>query len=87
MNNLLKNYSEEIGLYNEMTIEALIESHRHLRNLNQIHHKEWLKELEKGREIGRIQAEIFVKEHEWISVERLKSMTVAELVNFLGVIE
>ena len=84
MNDLLKSYSEEIGLFSEMTLESLIKSHRHLRELNKVRHTEWLKELEKGREIGRIQAEKVVKEQEWINVERLKNMTVAELVNFVN---
>lgn len=82
MNNLLEQYSTEIGV--EMTIESLISSHKRLREINSIRHKQWLSEIEKARELGIIQAERIVKEQNWISVQKLKSMSVSELIAFLA---
>ena len=82
MNKLLEQYSKEIGV--DLTIENLIDSHRRLREINSISHKQWLSELEKAREIGIAQAEKIVTERNWININKLKSMTVLELVAFLA---
>jgi hypothetical protein len=46
--------------------------------------KVWLKELENARAAGRAQGLEQVTQGEYISVEALRKMTVAELASFIG---
>ena len=74
-------YAKEFTL--PITLKSLIGSHKNLRQENKIKHDEWLRELSAGRELGRKQGLEMVTEHEFVSVEKLKSMTINELVSFL----
>lgn len=84
LRNAIENYSKELDLHTTMTIESLIDSHRHLREKNMKSHQEWLKELEKAREFGRKQGIEMVTHGQYIEVSKLKSMTITELVDFIG---
>ena len=74
-------YAKEFTL--PITLKSLIESHKNLHQQNKIKHDEWLRELSAARELGRKQGLEMVSEHEFVSVEKLKSMTINELVSFL----
>lgn len=81
---LLKQYSLEIGLENTISINMLIDSHRTLRVANQENTKKLHDQIQKGREIGIEQGRQLIANGEYIEVKKLKSMTVQELINFLG---
>ena len=66
-----------------MTLESLIDSHRHLREKNMNSHQEWLKELEKAREFGRNQGIEIITHGKYIEVSKLKGMTILQLVEFI----
>ena len=84
---LLEEYSKEIhgeyAKYNKMTLTRLIESHRHLRQLN----IEWngafdearVKGYNAGYEWGVRNASAFSITH-----EELRKMTIQELTNLIG---
>lgn len=80
----LKDYSDELGLSHTMSLDEVIKAHRRLRDQAQINHQEWLTELEKGREVGKQQGLAIVTCEEYIKVDKLKAMTLAELANFLA---
>ena len=77
-------YSKEIGLDYTMTVEELISSHRELRNKNVSNHREWLRELEKARERGREEGFLYVTEKSYVSLDRLKSMKLGELIEIFN---
>lgn len=81
MNNMLLNYSREIGV--EITLESLIDSHRRLRELNISSRDEILKEAKEIYERTARIARENVENGEYIAVEKLKAMTLIEIVDFL----
>lgn len=82
--NLLKEYSKELGLFSDLTLEELIGSHKHLRELNKNNLQNWREELVSGFEMGKAQGYTVITEQEYIKVSTLREMTIAELANFLG---
>lgn len=79
----LKYYSEELGL-DFVSLEDLIDSHRHLRNMQMVI-KENVKRVidiyrNKGYEDGYVNA----INREFIPIEKLKKMTIIEFVNFVN---
>lgn len=79
----IEEYSKEIGLHRAMTVDELVESHRRLRAVSAQKHEEWLEEIAKGREIGRLQGLEQVTQGEFIAVEDLRNMTMLEISNIL----
>ena len=81
---MLNTYGQEMGLTDGLTLWELIESHRSLRNLNMKRQAAWREALADahvcGLERGRAQA----LEHEFVSREKLKTMTLKEISNLLG---
>ena len=79
VNNLLREYAEEIGA--TISLETLIKSHRHLRKLN----LENGDQLAADRALAYREALLWAKatavENNWISLEDLKKMTMSELVD------
>jgi len=75
----LEDYSKEIGLREAMTLDALIESHRHLRTLNLEFNDQWRKELTKGYERGCAEGKTLAMEQDFLSIDRLRTMTIGEL--------
>jgi len=81
---LLQEYSREIGVYNALTWEKLIDSHRHIRAKAREYHDDYRAQMNKGFEAGKqYYAEVALKE-DWFTRERLKSMTIGELANLLA---
>lgn len=76
-------YAKELGV-ESMTVDSLIRSHRNLRNWN----IEWIAdrnaEMNKAREAASRQAREWVTEHEYVSVERLRTMTIAQIAELIG---
>lgn len=83
MKTKIEQYSEELGLSEAMTLDDLIESHRRLRQLNAQNHQEWLKVLREAHEKGYRDGEAFALQHGYFSRERLRQMSVAELMEAL----
>lgn len=80
-NQKIESYAEELNIPKRLTLEMLINSHRYLRN-NAIKSDEQLsKELNKIREIAKEDARKLVLNHEYISVEKLKRLSIAELMD------
>lgn len=79
----IEQYSEDLGLSQAMTLDELIESHRRLRHINAQNHQEWLDVLRKAQEKGYRDGEAFALEHGYFSRERLRQMSVAELMEAL----
>lgn len=78
---LLRDYSKERGLCEPMTVADLIDSHRNLINeLNRTTRKEWKDEMEEARK-RVISMEM---DSTWIKIDKLRKMTVQELVNLIG---
>jgi hypothetical protein len=81
--NLLSDYSKELQLGSKMTLESLIESHRYLRERHLNAQAESREQLEHYRKIGAEQGYSTVTNGEYIAISKLKTMTLAELVNFI----
>ena len=77
-------YARELDLHGTISLDSLIDSHRTLRAHYVADRKVWLKELENARAAGRAQGLEQVTQGEYISVEALRKMTVAELASFIG---
>lgn len=82
MKTLLEKYCEELGV--GLTLDQLIDSHRNLRNMNLENRIEINRELDKARQFGREQGFDQVTNGLYIDVVKLKNMTIAELVEFIG---
>lgn len=86
MNTLLKEYAKEIyGNENDdISLELLISSHRHLRKLN----KENLEDYDKIRkdvfDKAILDSETWLKDGEYIHRDKLAKMTIQEIANFIG---
>lgn len=80
---LLAAYSRERGIGEGMepiTVARLIDSHRSLiRELEQPR-QEWRDELQRARE----RVEAMTMDATWISIDKLRGMTVQELANLIG---
>jgi len=75
----LRDYSMEIGLWEPITLQELIESHRSLRK-NNITFTQHLREaIVEAREEAYKQAYKDKVENGFISIDDLRSMTVSEL--------
>jgi hypothetical protein len=90
---LLEEYTKEIygncyySTTDNMTVDKLIESHRHLRNLNREWHGAFREAQKEGYDFGykngSINALIDVKENT-IMLEDLRKMTLQEIANLIG---
>jgi hypothetical protein len=67
-----------------MTLEDLIDSHRYLRERTKNAHAEGLEQLGRFRKVGTEQGYATVTNGEYIAISKLKSMTLAEIVDFIG---
>lgn len=83
MDNKLEEYSEELGLNTPFTLESLIESHRNIRAARFATEEERLKYVRSGYAAGYESGMKAAIEFGSIPVEKLKGMTVAELVEIL----
>ena len=83
MSDLLKQYSVEIhGNETHLTLEQLIESHRHMRKFNMGTTKYRNRVLEEAREQGYKQGlERVTNEH--VKIEDLKKMSMAQVAEML----
>lgn len=82
--NLLADYSKELNLNSVFLLQDLIDSHRYLRERQQHAQAESREQLERYRKIGTEQGYASVTHGEYIAISKLKTMTLAELVNFIG---
>jgi len=85
---LLEEYSKEIygncyGTTDNMTVSILIESHRHLRNLNLEWNGAYLEAQKEGYDFGYKNALRDVQENT-IMLEDLRKMTLQEIANLIG---
>jgi hypothetical protein len=67
-----------------MSLESLIASHQYLRERYKNAPAEGLEQLERFRKVGTEQGYATVTNGEYIAVSKLKSMTLAEIVDFIG---
>lgn len=80
---LLEDYRQEMDLHGALTLESLINSHRHLRTLNLERHQEWQAEVKKGYDAGYTNGRAQAIEYDFLSRDALRSMTLAELAAIL----
>jgi hypothetical protein len=80
---LLETYAKEMGLYGELTLESLIESHRRLRNQALREADERRAEMQRGFDAGFRSGEEIATTHRYISREALRGMTLAQLSEIL----
>lgn len=74
----LAEYSKEIGI-SGITLDELINSHKDLRARNSRSHKELAEEIKQAREHAAAQTAKDLTERGWLSIERLKEMTLGEI--------
>ncbi len=80
---LLGAYAEELGI-RSTSLSTLIDSHRYLRSLN-LERMDLVRDaIATERERAYADAKEYALKHEWVSVKRLKAMSVQELVDFLS---
>jgi len=82
----LKEYSKELGLDDAtvfISVEDLIDSHRHLRNTHIITNKRFNQVMEDYRNKGYEDGYVKAIDREFISIERLKRMSVIEFADFI----
>jgi hypothetical protein len=79
---LLESYSKEIGV--STTLQELIDSHRSLRNENARRTKMSLAEMEAYRANAKRIAEEGVLNGEYISIEKLRTMTIRDIADLVG---
>jgi hypothetical protein len=77
----LSEYAKELGIeaLDFLTIDALIDSHRSMRQAIRSDQELWLSMLEKARQDARQQ----VMDSTWVRIDDLKKMQVRELVALL----
>lgn len=75
----LIDYSKRIGLTDPISLDGLIESHSHLRNLNLENRALLNEEMERCRNIAIANARAEVQHGEYISIEKLQTMTISEI--------
>jgi len=76
----LANYAKEIELFGSLTLAALIDSHRYLRSEMSKSKEEQRAETEKIREY----VEGLLMDQTWIKIDKLRDMTVMDLVDLIG---
>lgn len=81
---MLNRYGQELGLTDGLTLWELIESHRSLRDLNVKRQATWLDALADARKRGLERGRARALEHEFVSREKLKAMTIKELSDLLN---
>jgi len=82
----LKEYSKELGLDDAtvfISVEDLIDSHRHLRNMHIITNERLNQVMEDYRNKGYEDGYVKAINREFISIERLKQMNVIEFADFI----
>lgn len=82
----LRAYSNELGLdpaTRFITVEDLIDSHRHLRNIHIVTNKRFNQVMEDYRNKGYEDGYVKAINREFISIERLKRMNVLEFADFI----
>jgi hypothetical protein len=83
----LKCYSKELGLDVAtvfISIEDLIDSHRHLRNMHILTNKKLDQIMQDYRNKGYEDGYVNAINREFISLARLKKMNILEFANFLS---
>lgn len=84
---LLEAYAEEMDLYGSLTLKSLIDSHRNLRQMalrdNEARREEMQRGFNAGFNAGFKQGEELATEHNYLSREALRCMTLAELSSIL----
>lgn len=80
MNELLLAYSKEINLREPMTLQELIDSHRHLREVNRTYNERW-NEWVNAAVNARVSDIISTKYVRW---SELGKMALADIVEFIG---
>jgi len=84
-NIMLKEYSQEIyGNPDTLTMEILILSHRHLRKFMMQENAEHVRIREEVRKKALIDSEDRLKHGEYITRDKLESMTMREISEFIG---
>lgn len=78
----IKNYAIELGV-STLTVTSLITSHRRLREWNVEYMANRDAEMRKARDFATQQALEEVKNGLYISIEQLKSMTLAEIAEYV----
>ncbi len=81
---LLDEYSKEFKYKHTLTLEDLIESHRYLRSINLLQNEERLEVLNEARKKGYEQGKKEALEDHYISIERLRNMTLLEICYLIG---
>jgi hypothetical protein len=82
----LRAYSHELGLdpaTRFITVEDLIDSHRHLRNIHIVTNKRLNKVMEDYRNKGYEDGYVKAIDREFVPIERLKRMSVIEFADFI----
>lgn len=80
---LLGAYAEELGI-RSITLSDLIDSHRYLRSLN-LDRMDLVRDaIATERERAYADTKEQALKYDWVSMERLKTMTVQELADFLS---
>lgn len=85
----LSKYSVEIRSTNtfnireDITLDELIESHRTLRNMHKKFNEERNAAMQEAREWASADFKKNAETYDWFSRERLKAMTIGELVELL----
>lgn len=75
-------YSEELGLYSFMDLDSLIESHKNVRAMNIQMNHERNTHWQEARELA-YKHSLETAGEDFIHVEKLASMTMAEVANFI----
>ena len=78
--NRLATYGREMGLHGALTLSSLIESHRHLRSLNLQDNEARRAEMRRAGDFAASAAREQVLTLEYVSLERLRSMTLQDIV-------
>jgi hypothetical protein len=79
----LKYYSEELGL-DLISIEDLIDSHRHLRNMQIVIKENVRRVVEIYRSRGYEDGYVNAINREFIPIDKLKQMSIIEFVNLIS---
>jgi len=82
MSEVIKAYGLTFGI-EDFSEESLIKSHSFLRDEFKKSNEVRNDEYRDGYEAGKLQGFVFISELEYISIAKLKSMTVQELANML----
>ena len=81
---LLLEYSNELDTFSPITVASLIDGHRELVKIAVLYHTELANERKKAYEAALKHTDEWALANNWISVEKLRSMTVAQLAQLIG---